>query len=147
MVRILVTNILVGLLLGIEGIIDYRTKKINIPILIVGALAGLTSLFIFNEFSIWKVVLGLLEGLLAIGLSYVTREGIGYGDGLIIGVTGLILGWKTNLIVILMGVFICSITSIILLITRRADRKKRIPFVPFLAVSFLLVMFTGGKIV
>lgn len=139
---------MVGVMLIIEGIIDLKTHTINVPLVIISGLIGSIIVLITGDISLIQMFLGLLEGVFIAGLSFITKEGIGYGDSIVIGTMGILLGWKINLIVLLGGIFICAITSIILLIIKRADRKKRIPFIPFLAASFLLEIIGGniGKI-
>ena len=65
------------------------------------------------------------------------------GDGLILSVTGLGLGFWNNLELFALALFAAALVSIVLLITRLANRKTSIPFVPFLFLGYLLHLISS----
>lgn len=128
-----------GAMLAFCSIQDIREKKISLwKIKVYGILAAAISLwklFSLNEdlgILICRLLAGLLPGIFLLILSKITREAIGYGDGLILLFIGLSLGfWECIGIFFtgLLGVFLAA-----LLILLFFGRKKRleIPFIPFL---------------
>jgi leader peptidase (prepilin peptidase)/N-methyltransferase len=72
-------------------------------------------------------------------ISRITGGKIGMGDGLLLCVTGLGLGFWGNMELFAYALFAAAAVSVILLILRLADRKKSIPFVPFLLLSYLFL--------
>ena len=80
---------------------------------------------------------GAMVGGVMLVLSWVTRGGIGWGDGLLLCVTGVYLGLMDNLGMLLWALLLCAVFSVGLLLTRRADWKKEIPFIPFLLAAYL----------
>jgi leader peptidase (prepilin peptidase)/N-methyltransferase len=65
---------------------------------------------------------------------------IGIGDGVLLCATGLGLGFWSNLELFAIALLLAAVISIVLLTFRLADRKKSIPFVPFLLLGYVFVM-------
>jgi leader peptidase (prepilin peptidase)/N-methyltransferase len=81
------------------------------------------------------------------------REGLGLGDGKLLALIGVALGWKALPLVVFSGAIAGSVVSIpVLLVTRRrrADgpslRETQVPFGPFLALGALIYLFAGRTI-
>jgi len=128
----------------------YDAKYLQVPLalsLVFAILGGLGSIFIFGLS--WKLI--LLGGLIGKGffwIQHVVSKGqwVGLGDSdLGLGI-GLILGWPMLLISLFISYVSASIIGIFLLVTKRATRKTKIPFGPFLIAGFLLVLLYGNEI-
>ncbi|NLK28225.1 MAG: hypothetical protein GX306_07775 [Clostridiales bacterium] len=132
-------NGILGALLLLCGIQDLRKKRLYLWLVLVGAiLIGICipfsdSLTWFNRMG------GATIGIVVILISLATGGKIGMGDGILLCVTGIGLGFWTNLELFALALLGAAIVSIVLLIFRLADRKKSIPFVPFLLISFILI--------
>jgi len=81
------------------------------------------------------------------------REGLGLGDGKLLALIGVALGWKALPLVVFAGSILGSLISVpVLLATRRrraADESLRdvqVPFGPFLALGALVYLFAGRVI-
>jgi len=81
------------------------------------------------------------------------REGLGLGDGKLLALIGVALGWKALPLVVFAGSILGSLISVpVLLATRRrraADeslRDAQVPFGPFLALGALVYLFAGRAI-
>jgi len=128
---------IIGILLFFCGIQDIRSKKVSLWIVLIGAIlvsicaVNMTTLSLIDRFG------GLGVGAFVIGISLLTGGKIGMGDGLLLCVTGIGLGFWHNLELFALALLIAAIVSIFLLTFRLADRKKTIPFVPFIFLSFL----------
>lgn len=134
-------HIILGTMLLFCGLQDLRKKKVVLWMILLGAILILLCLFLTDSFSVTESMGGALVGLTVVMISKVTGGKIGMGDGFILCVTGLALGFWSNLEVFAIALFVAAIFSIILLIFRLADRNKSIPFVPFLLFGFLLHTF------
>ena len=55
-------------------------------------------------------------------------------------ITGLFLGLWDNIRLLMGALWSVAVIAIILLIIRKADRKKELPFVPFLLLSYVGMM-------
>jgi leader peptidase (prepilin peptidase)/N-methyltransferase len=82
------------------------------------------------------------------------REGLGLGDGKLLALIGVALGWQSLPLVVFAGSIAGSLISIpVLLVTRRragaADQSLRdvqVPFGPFLAIGALISLFAGRAV-
>jgi leader peptidase (prepilin peptidase) / N-methyltransferase len=89
-----------------------------------------------------------LIGMAAVWLFFVLQvliypEGMGWGDVKLSGIIGLYLGWfgaGPLLTGLLGGYLLAAVTGIGLIATRRANRKSRLPFGPFMLAGALAVI-------
>lgn len=137
-----------GVLLFVAGAMDLKSKTINreiILVLMIVCFAGaFIKVFINKEFGIWEIIGGVLIGFCAIGLSMVSREQIGRGDGLVIAAIGLMLGFRKCLFAVCMASIIMTLVSVIVLILRKGNRNTRLPFVPALFAGYVMCMTVAG---
>lgn len=85
----------------------------------------------------------LLWGLLFLVVRLVHPPSLGMGDVKLAVVLGLytgFLGWVTVAAAVLLSFILAGVVAIILLLSRRADRRTRIPFGPFLLVGTALAL-------
>lgn len=125
---------------------DCIYKKISMWILVVGAVLLCACLPFCRTLSLPDRIFGLLLGGVVIGISKATRGKIGMGDGLLLCVTGIGLGFWGNLELFMLALISAAIVSIFLLIFRLADRKKSIPFVPFLLLGYIIKLLNEVKV-
>lgn len=135
----IILRVLVGIFLIIVAIQDLIAKKINVWIVIVCSVLLCICIPFCSSISLLNRIGGLTLGLLLILLSKATGGKIGMGDGLVICVTGIGFGFWSNLELFALALLIASIFSIGLLIFKKVDRKKSIPFLPFLLISYLFL--------
>lgn len=132
---------IMGVLLVFSAVQDIIRKKIWLWVIIMGAvLIGICIPFNQN-LTLQDRLGGLLIGLGVVILSKATRGKIGMGDGLLLCVTGLGLGFWANMELFFVALFAAALICAILLAFRLADRKKSIPFVPFLLLGFVVTLF------
>jgi leader peptidase (prepilin peptidase)/N-methyltransferase len=135
--------------------IDLETKRLPnvlvIPSLVVGAvLLGTASLLVVDFQSLLFAGIGLVVNLafyLLLALGY--RGGMGWGDVKLAAVLGTYLGWLgigTLLVGIFLPFLLGGLFAVALLIARRAARKSRIPFGPWMLVGAWIAIFAGHAI-
>lgn len=129
--------ILMMLILIISAVYDIRNKTVSLPILIIAGtislICGICQLF-FNT-TIYSEIYSLLPGAFFLALSYLTKEQIGYGDGLMILFIGPVFGLINVLIGLCAAFVISALFSIALLIFKKAGKKTSLPFLPFLTAG------------
>ena len=126
----------------LEALSDIKKREIKMSYLIIGAVIGVIILFLPNgEIEPLDSLLGILLGISVMVMAFLTGGGIGYGDGLLLCVTGLLLGVRANIILLFAGCFFSSLVSMFLLVIKKADRKTSLPFIPFLIPSLCVVYF------
>lgn len=139
-VRIVVLS--VGLfLMGVE---DIRKKEIgSLPLLIMGGVGILLSL-LSGEWTNWTVVFRFVPGCVILLLAWITRESIGYGDGLAILCLGCFLSGVQIVNICMIAITFAGVAALFLLLVRRRSRKTQIPFIPFLIIGFAVTELIGG---
>lgn len=120
---------------------DFRKKQINILLILIGFVMIGSNAFFFENRSILYNILGIIPGFILVLLSFISRGQIGLGDGLIVGIIGLNLGLIKSIVFLSYSLFGAALISILLLTFHMANRKKAIPFVPFLFIGYLGVVF------
>ncbi len=126
-------------LIMVCGIQDLRSKKIYLWLLLIGAVIMGACIPFSASLLIIDRIAGLAVGIVVIVISFATRGKIGLGDGILLCITGIGLGFWSNMELFAIALFLAAVTSIILLSFRIVDRKKSIPFVPFLFIGYLII--------
>jgi leader peptidase (prepilin peptidase)/N-methyltransferase len=100
-----------------------------------------------------NAVLGLLSGalpLMTVGWLWEKLrniEAMGGGDVKLMAMVGAFLGWKGALLTIMLGALSGSVIGVALILLKRQEADKVIPFGPFLAVGSLTSAFFGLDII
>jgi len=84
-----------------------------------------------------EILLGLLPGICLLGAAELTKEAIGKGDGILMLMIGAFLTGAECVGLLGGSLFFMGILSIVLMVSKKADRKTEIPFAP---VVFLVYM-------
>ena len=128
------------------SVIDFRTFEIpvgfNIFILILGLIRVAT------DYKNWLLYLiGLVSvSLFLFAIFAISKgRGIGGGDVKLMAATGLLLGWKLNLLGFVMG---CILGSIIHIIRMKVSKEGRtLAMGPYLSLGVVLTVFFGEYII
>ncbi len=139
-IRIIRFVIVMGLL-SFEAVIDLKRREINIVFPIITGVFSVIFMLLSDDVSVASSLIGLAEGVLLIALSFITDGQIGSGDGIILAATGLMLGWKDNLIMFFFSCLISAFVAVGLMGIKKADKKTKIPFIPFMVPGFFLSVF------
>ncbi|SDM87424.1 leader peptidase (prepilin peptidase) / N-methyltransferase [Fictibacillus solisalsi] len=92
--------------------------------------------------SAWDPLFGFLLGFgLLYTIAATSGGGMGGGDIKLMGVAGIVLGWKAVLLAFMLALFLGAVFGTAGLALKRLNRKQRIPFGPFLAAGILLSYF------
>ena len=133
--------------LSVLSILDIRFRKMPVWLLVVGGIAG-------TGYQIWKWVkgdpvsivligVGVIVGILFLGVSKITGQALGYGDGIIILILGICLGFWDLSIVLMIAFFIASVMAIALIVVKKGKKKRTMPFVPFLCIGYIVFVLMG----
>jgi leader peptidase (prepilin peptidase)/N-methyltransferase len=77
--------------LGFLALEDIKTHKIRSMSIIVFALVGAILSFLNGNWFDWRLILGFIPGIIVLFLGLLTKETIGYGDGLVVLALGCYL--------------------------------------------------------
>ncbi len=91
--------------------------------------------------------LGLLAGGgITLLIALVTRGGMGGGDIKLLAALGFLAGWFDLILVFFIAVLLGAFVGMIVLIVKRKGGKTPIPFGPFIAIAYAVVLFQGEQL-
>ncbi|MCM1057030.1 MAG: hypothetical protein NC517_05420 [Firmicutes bacterium] len=138
-------EILTAIWLVPVSIMDARCKRVPVWILWLGGAAAAGMLLyegINGRLNGWQECRALLPGAILLAVAYVTGKA-GMADGVILMLLGIFMGYEGCVAASLGGLFLIALFAGVLLALRRVKKDTRIPFVPFLAVGWLIVNWGG----
>lgn len=124
------------------SMIDLEFQLIPDLISLPGVVAG-----ILLNYSHWAPALfGALLGYAVVtAVILLSRGGMGWGDAKLLAMIGAFLGWRGVMVSLFGGSLLGSVVGIILLTSRRIDRKTPMPFGPYLSLGALIFFFIQGS--
>lgn len=121
--------------------LDIQKRQVSIILLIIYAILGIV-LYIFYEYiSVLSLAGGIAVGIVMLMVSRLTKGGIGAGDGGVLCVTGIYLGFYKNIELFFLALVLAAFWSMMLVLLKRAGGKTQIPFVPFLTAAYAGLLF------
>jgi leader peptidase (prepilin peptidase)/N-methyltransferase len=132
---------IIAIVLLVLSVMDVMFKRIPLLIVVGLIITALLSGLVLEPINGVLMATGAVVGLAFLVISKVTEEKIGYGDSLLILALGIFLGFWKVMIVALVAFFGSALFAIIMVICRKKSRKASFPFVPFIALSYILVVF------
>ncbi len=123
----------------------------EIPFGMTGLPSVLLFLFAFGT-NIYPWQNMLLGAIIASGffvLQYIVSKGkwIGFGDVALGILMGVVLGWQKTVFALALAYILGAVVSLILLATKKADRKTALPLGTFLSIATFVAMLYGEKII
>lgn len=124
---------------------DIKRKEISKRFLFGGGLAVLCYKMCFLKGTVKELMVGILPGLGLLFLAWMTKEAIGYGDGVIVLTMGVLLGAKMAFGVLWLALLLAAVFSVICLLQKRCKKSSTYPFVPFLLAAWTMI-WVGGMV-
>ncbi len=129
-----------------SSIYDARQKTIPFWVLGVGSVwAVINSMFLMGEIGVLPalqtVAVSILPGAALLFLGFLTEKKVGYGDGLLLVIMGVLEGGKAVLFTFCIGLFLQSVLAVVLVIIKKADKQTKIPFAPFMLAARTAILF------
>lgn len=140
----MIFNITQLFLLMLSAFSDIRKKEISLWIVICMAFLSLSdgAIALFNgKRTIEDLAICLIPGAVMILLALLSRQSMGYGDGVIILAIGMTFGISKLFVGIAIALFTSGIMSIFLIAIRKAKRNDTFPLVPFIFAGMVVSMF------
>lgn len=129
-------SIMAGICLLIQGIWDIRTKEI--PMWISLCFGGCSFLYSVCNQRDWMCIgLALIPGVICLLLGYVTRQAVGYGDGILLCALGMLYSVEELVHMCMIAIFAAGMVGLVLLVVFKKKGSYEIPFVPFLFIGWL----------
>lgn len=138
--NLLIRCVLVLILLYIMSIEDVRSKELTvIPVLIFGAAGAALSLLSGGR-NIPEMISGGAIGGVLIFISAATGGKLGLGDGLVVMMIGLTLGFSITFILVFASLFLGAVFALFLLVVKKKGRNAEYPYMPFLLITYVGVL-------
>lgn len=133
-------ELLLLLFLIICAFYDIKEKQISAIFLIGVFVAIAVGEFFLYEKTVTGLFLDLMIGVVFLAIGFLSKQAVGYADGLVLCCSGLILGFYRNLNLLFYSLVAISFFSIVMLIIRKLTVKDRVPFLPFVLAGYLGVL-------
>ncbi len=133
-------KVLLLLILAGAAYEDCKEKQIHLCLLLGAAVAGLVLHLIFHEETLADMLLGASVGILLLLIAWISRGSIGAGDGVMVTVSGMILGFWGNVVLLMTALGMVCMAALFLLVIKRKGKKYRVPFLPFLLAAYLFCL-------
>lgn len=131
-------DLLILCLLFYESICDLKNLRVSvIPMALVSAVGIIINYVIYQRSILWFAS-GALVGLLVVAVGIITRQKIGYGDGILFVTLGLCLGMSASLIILLLSLVLVCVFGVARVIMGKITLKSALPFLPFVTVCFVM---------
>jgi len=123
--------------LGLNTVSDIRCKKILVWSAWVFGIFGFGYCLVVGELTLEQGLMALLPGIAFIIISRITKESLGYGDGIIVLVMGVYLSIQKLIGSLVLALLLAAIWSIVLLVFFKKRKQEEFPFVPFVLLGYI----------
>ncbi len=137
-----VCAILFGAYLLFLAIKDAKERKLSLALLFIAAAWFLPLGLLWKVGLVWRIA-GAGVGALLCGISYISKEGIGWADSVLVLLVGVSLGFDGVLFVLAVALALVMVTAGILFLLKKVGRKDLLPFVPFLFLGYCAYCAVG----
>ena len=134
-------EIIIAMVLLVLSVMDIICKRIPLLVIVGLIVMAMVSSLILQPVDGVLIVAGATVGIVFFLISKVTREKLGYGDSLILLALGILLGFWEVMILILIAFLASACFGIIMVCWKKKNKNTSFPFVPFIALSYVLVTF------
>ena len=142
-----ITDLFIIIWLLVMGIIDIKKKAVPLALLIIFSVMSILLKLVSAIRDRQQIETGYFIFILiyAMGTIFVSVWGqmLGMADMIILGVLSFLAGIQKAVGVVLMALFLVSISAAILLVLKRVKAKDRIAFIPYMFLAYLGVILCG----
>lgn len=132
-----------GLLLFLAGMEDVRKKKIRIIYIVGMAIVACFGCFFRQNHNWYGSLGGVLIGLCMVGISLLSEEQIGKGDGFVIAALGLFCGVRNTLGIVCFASLFMLPVAIVTILIKKGKKGIRLPFLPALFLGYVVTLLLG----
>lgn len=134
-------EIILFLFLGLCALWDGMKKEIPLIVVWLGMITAvlLHGAGLMEKETWFTLGIALLPGAVFWGIGFMTREKVGYGDGWVLAMIGLFVGFSQCLLILMIGLVIESVVLLVLLVFHKIQKDGKVPFVPFLLLGLGVV--------
>ena len=138
-----IIELVITCILGLLAIVDLKKKQVSNVLLLIASGIVIINYVIFRPVTVMALIGGILIGIILLGISYITRQKIGAGDGLLVMILGAYLGFEGIGVMLLYALTLSAIWSGLLLMIKKVNRHYTIAFIPFIFIGYIGVLIYG----
>lgn len=135
-----ISEVGMGFFLLYCAVCDLKKGEIRTKVLGVCAAVTLLSVLICREQIVASILAGGFIGSGFLVVSYITHEALGYADSILLTILGIFVGAERLLVLMLLSFGTAALFALVGITCRKWNRKKTLPFVPFLLLGYVGVM-------
>ncbi|MCR4717934.1 MAG: prepilin peptidase [Lachnospiraceae bacterium] len=144
----IITILAYVVMLDIITLVDNDTMIIYDGFNIVVFVISIISIFTMPGMGIVERIIGIFVVSVPMYIiQLVIPNAFGGGDIKYLAASGLLLGWKLELVGVLIGILLGGFYGMYLMAAKNYDRKTHFAFGPFLCIGVLTAMFIGQDII
>ena len=132
------------MMLALETFSDIRTKTVSGLRIIIFIIIGIPVNIIMRYQTLWSAVGGILVGGILLIYAFITKGGIGIGDGLMFVCLGIYLGLSVNLRLLFFSLITAAVLGGIYAVIKKRSIKSQIPFIPCVLSTYLIILIMEG---
>jgi len=132
------------IILTAASVWDLKERAIPVWFFIISMLMAIGAELCSGSVNITASIGGTIIGFMLLAISKLTGGQIGEGDGIVFLITGVVLGFKNNFLLLLEALFLSFVFSLVFLLLKKINIKTKLPFLPFVLVAFIMEMWFGG---
>ena len=129
---------IIGFFLIMYSLQDLRKKQISEKGLIGFGIIGMIYAVVCKN-HLFSILIGILPGCILLLFGRMTKQAIGYGDGILLLFMGLFLSGRDILALLGMALCLSSFFVVLLFFIGKLKKRMTLPFVPFLGISWVII--------
>ena len=130
-------KVLEFLFLAIGTFFDIKDRELPVPFFVCFGILAVAARLFSRDLKKENLLLGVCAGALFVIAGWITKESIGYGDGMGLMILGIFEGWP-GMIPVVVGAFLLSgVYGMWKLFRCGESLVEEFPFYPFLLISFM----------
>ena len=131
-------------LLTIGTCCDIRTRKLPMALLLMGGMSGILYQCFVNGIVGITQFSGMIVGMLMIGVSTISKIGMGLGDGVLFLVLGMFYPFFHMVELLTKSSILAGVYGLLLMGCSKGNLKTELPFVPFVLLQYILLQLMNG---
>ena len=115
---------------------DIRKREINGYIGLLAIMATLIFRVTYLKEMDFVILMDIIPGAVFLLFSFLSKEKIGYGDGIMLVFVGCVMGFWKTILALMISLAVTAILAMIILMKQKG-RNREIPFIPFMSMGIL----------
>jgi prepilin signal peptidase PulO-like enzyme (type II secretory pathway) len=123
------------------AIIDAKQKVINQRLLYVLVIGSIVAIYINRDLYILDAIsASILTFVILSVIHYISHRALGFGDVKLCSCVAMYLGMQKTFSMFFSAIIICGLAALMLLCASKSNRKRELPFAPFVAIGTIVAL-------